>query len=319
MIKTQYKTVLTVNKNTDLLLIDGNCILHDVLSDYSHLITPDLNEIFSVVIETFEEIIRNHKKCRVYICLDGVPPLPKQLCQKRRRKDNLSISAFLLPGTNLMKQIETHITNSFQCDYININGANLIGEGEQKIIQILKKYPSKSATILSYDSDAIILSLILERKSLTLVEIPFFNMIVDVCKLFDTFVEEKLIDRLLWICTLCGNDFFPQFRQFKNLNTIEIFSLFKSRSINSFEDLFFENKCSCDKEDAELYVTVYKWYEKYFNTNDSISTNPYESLETPCVFCILKNKSRNPNFSFTKRDNHLSYVLSDSHIRNQFC
>lgn len=319
MIKTQYKTTLTQSENTDLLLIDGNCILHDVISNYTHLLSPNLNEIIGDIVRKFQNIINNQKECFVHICLDGVPPLPKQLCQKRRRQHNLSFSAFVLPGTDLMTKIERMLTNSFQCDYITIHNSNVLGEGEQKMIQILKKYPSKSATLLSYDSDIVILTLlqIKNRETKTLVDVPSFNIIIDVQKLFLKMEEDNLIERLLWACILCGNDFFPPFRQFKDMTTTEIFTILKKQktTLKKFEDLSFEDKCSCNNEDVELYLILWKWYEMYFKTNQFITTYPYISEETPCTYCIIHTVDKNEiNFPKTlKKDDHLSYVLTDNH------
>jgi 5'-3' exonuclease len=315
MLKLNYKEALVKDlTKTDILLIDGNCIIHEIISNYTHLISPNLEDIIANLLEKFESVIKKHlDKDVIHICLDGVPPMPKQLCQKRRRRDNFSISAFILPGTDIMNVIERELIRTFQCDFIYIMSSNNIGEGEQKMIQILKTIPSKSATLVSHDSDVVILTL-LQNRSQTFVEIPSFNMIIDIDKLLNKLKEESLLERLLWACVLCGNDFFPQFRQFKKLSTIEIFNLLKKNvKLKSFKDLEFEHTCSCDKEDAKSFNSLWNWYKIYFTTNTFISTDPYISDESPCVYCIVNCEDEKLFTNSIDKSDHLSYVLTENH------
>lgn len=317
MIKTCYVKTLVSNTNTQLLLIDGNCILHEAVSDYTHQLDPTLKDILDSIIEKFKKTLADHVFNSVYICLDGVPPLPKQLCQKRRRMGNLYLSSLLLPGTKLMERIERTLVRFFQSDYVNIVSSNTIGEGEQKMIQILKRHPSDSVTLLSFDSDVVILSLlqIEDRQCQTVfVKIPSFNITIDIKKLFVKFEEENLIRKLLWLCVLCGNDFFPRFIQFKDLTTREVFKLVKVQNITSFTDLYIEDNCCCNNmNNAGRYVVLWKWFQQYFSTNDFISTDPYTSDETPCAYCVSQNLNCVRIFSTNcNKDNHLEYVLSDT-------
>lgn len=319
MLKTKYKKTLVDSEETDMVLIDGNCILHDVAAEYSHLINPNVEEMITAIVDKFHSLFVSMHTNLICVCLDGVPPLPKQLCQKRRREDNFSISSYLLPGTLLMQRIERALIRNFQCDYINVYSSTIVGEGEQKMIQILKKHPDKSVNLLSYDSDVIILSLLqIKSRGLvkTLVTIPSFRMVVDVYLLYTILIRDKLFERLLWACVLCGNDFFPQFYMLKHMNTTGIFSFLKTHPmIKSFQDLNTENKCTCNfnKETAKTYVNLLNWYEEYFFTNKFISADPYTAVDSPCVNCILQIDNRKFIESFFDKKNHLSYVLSSNH------
>lgn len=320
MIKKVYKYSLTSFQKTDILVIDGNCIFHDIIANYLHILTPCIDDIVNDILEKFGNIIKTHGSKFTYVCIDGVPPLPKQYCQKQRRKENFSLSAFLLPGTRLMEILEESLVNTFQNDTVCIQTSKRIGEGEQKMINILKKYRSDSVTLLSFDSDVIILCLLQMKPRLqttTIVEIPTFDMFIDINDLYRRFENDNLIDRLLWICVLCGNDFFPTFRSFKEMTTTEIFNRFKKQKlISSFEDLYVSDVCSCDDEDGDNYVTLWNWYREYFMSNAFITTDPYVSDESPCITCILKYLLNGKIYEFEKttvEKNHLSYVLSKNH------
>jgi hypothetical protein len=315
--------MLDVCNKSDVLIVDGNCILHDVVSDYQHLISPDIEVVINAVVERFRKIILEHDVQTVFICLDGIPPLPKQLCQKRRRRENFSFSAYLLPGTFIMTRIEYELISIFQSDFVNILGTNLIGEGEQKMIQILKK-KQNSSILITHDSDVIILVLIqmsyMQKKKDLIVKIPSFDMIVDVWKLFEEFKKENLVERLLWACVICGNDFFPTLQQFKKLTTKEIFSLLiKYKNIHSFEDISSNKKCTCNHEDAKNYVALYKWFLTYFTNNDFVSTTPYTSEQSPCIACILSVIDEQPQLTnICTQESHLAYVLSKEHNHSHY-
>jgi hypothetical protein len=321
MIKTVYQSSIVLPRDSDLLIIDGNCILHEVISEFMYLLNPELSQIVQSIVQRFKKIILDHKTESVIICFDGIPPLPKQLCQKRRRVDNFSISAFLLPKTRLTNTIESELIRYLKCDYVDIYSSHVAGEGEQKMIQILKKNPDKSVTLISYDSDVVILSLlqVSSRTSNVFVEVPSFNITIDIHRLFGKLEATGMIENLLWACMLCGNDFFPTFRRFKNMSTTDIFTIIKKGNLRDFEDLYFENKCSCGNENAQVYVSLFEWYKTYFSTNEFISADPYISEETPCVYCILKaGKGKLVDFSYNcSSEDHLKYVLTDRHKSNE--
>lgn len=341
MLKKQYTTVLLPSKpqNVEILLIDGNCILHEVVANFSHLMDPQISEIIKAIVNTFNDILSEYNSKFVYICLDGIPPLPKQLCQKRRRCNNFSLSAFLLPGTTIMNRIENILINYFQSDKVTIISTNIIGEGEQKLFQFLKKYEKIHQTSLPYvfithDSDIIILSMMYIEACLNLpphiiVIIPTFKFSVDISLLHSCFKKKDLLHRLLWACVLCGNDFFPPFYRIKHMKTLEIFTmLIKNKTLQHFQDFSIESICTCNNEDAESYVTLWRWFKNYFTTNSFTSVDPYLSENSPCTACIskvhefpvelLQSSRKHNQITQISLENHLSYVLTEDHKTSSY-
>uniref|UniRef100_A0A6C0JPM8 Xrn1 N-terminal domain-containing protein n=1 Tax=viral metagenome TaxID=1070528 RepID=A0A6C0JPM8_9ZZZZ len=332
MIKKHFKYSHTTLPFYDYLFIDGNCILHYCIESFENAIPFCLNEVIEAIIKKMEELINKYSiKKKVYIVFDGIPPLPKQYCQKVRRENSDKLSIFLLPGTKMMREIESKIVSYFKSDFIEIVESDKDGEGEQKIFLILKEIyvPGETSLILSVDSDVIILAYILLSDPMfnhkIFVESSGFKITVNVNSL-------KLvlpINDLLLFCVLCGNDFFPKLEELKSFTTTQNMKILKMvvESNNKiFEDIS-EGICvlNCDNTKVLNYLNLIRWYKEYFTTNISKPCLPYDYEISPCCYCIstkiksLKDNNEEVNLDIPEIQNYLQYVLQPNQMSNIYC
>ena len=114
---------------------------------------------------------------KIYVCFDGVPPLPKMYQQKQRRFKSVMTKSILeknsswntnqiTPGTNFMKKLDIFLSEKFSnMNNIIFNGSENPGEGEHKICHYIRengiKLQDKTKMIYGLDADLIMLGLIL--------------------------------------------------------------------------------------------------------------------------------------------------------------
>lgn len=329
------ETHSNIFKNYDHLMIDGNCIIHDVVANLNHHISPSIEEITSATIQRFKELIQRAEYKKIFIVLDGIPPIPKQFCQKERRKNDLSISSLILPNTKLMNCLESSLITNFQGTFVEIVGTRIDGEGEQKIFNKLRSLSSdikKKVHILSVDSDTIILSQLFVKKYNfdIFVESTMFDLIFDIKKLNHQLMKYNITedDQLLLFCMICGNDFFPRLEEIKRLElkNFDVLKLFlpdfKIFTILATKSCL--NNCSLDQ--IENYVNTWQWFLHYFTLNEFISCSPYIYENAPCCFCIKKHVLNTSSFinRFFKRcserkEEHLSFVLNNVTLAHRLC
>lgn len=316
IVKTKLKSSqFTPNYIFDSYYLDGNCLLHDCINELFVHENPYKN-IRKALIKIFSAQIQKHKSNVYYIVFDGIPPLTKQTCQKKRRlkKDNLGCE--LLPCTPLMKEIEKIIVEEFVCDYIFLFKSSELGEGEQKIFKLIRENNSninKKILVYSLDSDTIILSQILQHQvdNLNLfTTIPSFELFVDIKKLNKIFFRKKKfnIQKFLLFCFICGNDFIPTHKEV--IDNDKLYSLFCKEDINSFSDLsIYECHKQCETKQVESYCSIWNWYYEYFTTNENLDCESYIFNDTPCFYCIstFKNDYIKKNINYTYEE-HIKYV-----------
>lgn len=321
----------------DMLIIDGNCILHEIVSDTAQEMSPDENQIVASVVEKFKLMFAqtsflnnnsifksNTTHRKICICFDGVPPEPKQFTQYIRRKNNLFLSSLLLPKTTFMRKIERGVIRNLQCDYIDVLSSEFNGEGEQKMIQYMRtaayQFPNLSVEIVSFDSDAVILSqlYIMEPPINPInifINVPSFGLYVNANLLTDEMLRKSMTrDKLLMFCAICGNDFFPKLTELTDIDIRNIFKIVASTD-ELLPTYFSLGMCKskCTIEQVRLYIDVWKWYLIYFTTNQFINTKAYPYETPPCAHCLDVNSSYfNEPFKNLNIDtgNHLSNVLN---------
>lgn len=333
MLKCSFReTHCIIEDHYDILMIDGNCILHEVISDLKHEIDPSVKVVIDTITKKFKEILQRTKYDKIFIVLDGVPPIPKQFCQRVRRKNEMTIAAFLLPNTKLMNFIECLLVSNFQGSIVEIIGSRIDGEGEQKIFDVLKTYgsgPRKKVHILSVDSDIIILSQIFIKifdRFDIFVETTMFALIFDIRKINVQMKNYNIYENrhLLLFCMLCGNDFFPRLTEILELKNIDVLRLVGTTEFKIFSILISGNVCTkkCSKQQIENYLNTWRWYYKYFTTNDFVSCKPYEYENSPCCLCLTDKPFEDLN-SYTEdqpeKSNHLNYVLSEVALAHSLC
>lgn len=302
----------------DIVFIDGNCFLHKATSKFSLMEwEKKVDDVVEAIVKDIDVIITRFtsENTKVFLVFDGIPPEPKEYCQQKRREGENSISTLLLPNTELMKKIERAIFSKFEGSHVSISASFERGEGEQKMVLILRDLQKKNQLkenskllFLSFDSDVIILTLIFlwndnaKVNIFVKVENGRFQFQIFVNRLKDIMEKKKFdIDRLLFFCIICGNDFFPKLREVKEMTTFEIFQQMTKTNVKTFKDFVSSSFCSqgCGEEDIEIFSNLIHWYHFYFKTNEFCSTKPFKNERTPCCFCVsefLSLKKEIPSF-----------------------
>lgn len=310
-----------------ILLIDGNCIIHFALSLETTIAFSNVESLSkSIITQTKNILAKFDGVSETILCFDGVSPLPKQYCQKKRREFRSSLSCKILPGTNEMNYIETEIVKYFQDSCFKIISSVIEGEGEHKLFLETKRrtFDNQTLVYLTLDSDIIILAQILQINNphLNIIVHSFgFNktLILDIKKLNERLKLTKV--ELMFLVLLCGNDFLPPLIS-RNKAKDNYLLLLKLRTENTktikcfFErlaDVCFATKCNdmCDK--VNNYCTVLLWLLEYFETNTITHVTPYSYDCSPCVHCILKTLNNN-TFEVKKIvdvEDQLYYVLPE--------
>ena len=218
----------------------------------------------------------------IYMAIDGVAPRAKMEQQRVRRYRSIYIrekteninnkykhnvphfdSNCITPGTVFMKKLSNHLKIYIKQKYdvikvpIYLDDAGMIGEGEHKILQYIKKHCTENINcIYGLDADLIMLSLISNSKVYLLREAIHFGKVnMDELLLFDSelfsdklaediqsriellyhslnkdadeykeleIVKYRLINDYICICMFIGNDFLPSLPGLDiNINSIE--------------------------------------------------------------------------------------------------
>ena len=142
--------------DVDVFVIDFNCLIHRYLKD---------EDPITSVIEALEYINNTFCKSRLLIiAMDGLVPYGKIVQQRYRRMRIKEEGIFdrnqISPDTPYMRDLEQVLKSRFP--YAIINGTNLPGEGEHKMIIELQKLPEnrrKSICIYGLDADLILIAL----------------------------------------------------------------------------------------------------------------------------------------------------------------
>lgn len=317
-----YKSILINSINNipiDLLFLDFNGIIHPISLKYQN---DEL--IFNALWDKVQEYIDIYKPKKLYICTDGIAPLAKVIQQRKRRylstfrkkldnENNNWDSNAITPGTNFMKKLNIYMTEKVRY-YSNNNtiiyysGSNEVGEGEHKILDIIKISDYKNNIVINgLDADLIILSLMCHRKNIYLMRemtdndnnivynylninnlrsaiirelINKWNLsIIDE---YDDIFSDKsnnLIDNYCVLCSLLGNDFIPHLLTLNLKNSgLDLIINYAKNSIISNDFLVINNKinhkCLTDifSQLAETEDNdLYKLTEIYLNKRDDRS------------------------------------------------
>lgn len=160
--KSHKGIIAAVKKNqlmeVDVFVIDFNCLIHRYLKDEDpiHSVLDALEYIMNTVC----------KSKQLIIAMDGLVPYAKIVQQRFRRMrikdeghgpfDRNQIS----PDTPYMRELEIAVKSRFP--YSIVNGTNLPGEGEHKLIHELNSLPSaqrRRICIYGLDADLILIAL----------------------------------------------------------------------------------------------------------------------------------------------------------------
>jgi 5'-3' exonuclease len=172
------------------LFVDMNGLIHTSVSKSRHKTDED---IYKQLCYILSNIVSNLKPIKMYLCIDGIAPMGKQMQQRQRRfrtsinnddvfnfeDTNNSYAQFdtnsISPGTNFMdllcKKLSSYIKFKQSNDWSNIevilSNDKVPGEGEHKIIQFIKesKITDKKFIIYGSDADLLMLSLLCHEQN----------------------------------------------------------------------------------------------------------------------------------------------------------
>jgi 5'-3' exoribonuclease 1 len=269
----KYPSIMnTTITNCDRIFLDFNSIIH-LCSSIDH----DEDKIFKNITDHVSMIIKNCTPSKlIYIAVDGVAPLAKQIQQRRRRyltafrnniinefKRKINIeydkwdSNCITPGTDFMIKLHQYLCDFYKDDkLVYISGHDQEGEGEHKIIQYIRLNKTENYVDVIYglDADLIMLSLTCEKKSIFLLrESKSYGNIkleyLDIDNLSKYIYEDyEYMYDYIFICFLLGNDFIPglQFLKLNNgaldtLTTIYL-KLNNNRIITKENDTYIINR-----------------------------------------------------------------------------
>lgn len=256
-ISNNYERIFKQKKdihNIHDLYIDSNSIIYDVIKKRQEEKKEDISytEIYKFVCEKIQSYIESvNPSHKVYIAIDGVPPLAKVVQQQERRyrssflkdiiQDKSSFNtSCITPGTTFMKDLNSYLVNYFCDDKIIISGSDTIGEGEHKIFSHIRENYSRennrNICVYGLDADLIILSLqhislcntiylfrenpeyknvldeIYEKNELCYLNIPMLaDDIYDKLSSDDSCDKKEIIEDYVFMSYFLGNDFMPHF------------------------------------------------------------------------------------------------------------
>lgn len=193
--------LMKLNCPADLLYIDANCLFHPQCFKILELCkdTTDIhkleNYMFQRIINYIEFLISYVKPNKeVYICVDGVAPVAKISQQRKRRfrsiddiyvKDNIKDkfnvkhndlwnNSSITPGTKFMEDLHQYLIKYIESKKNEklkyfYSSYHTPGEGEHKILQIIKKKTTNDICVIyGLDADLIFLSLASQKNNIFL-------------------------------------------------------------------------------------------------------------------------------------------------------
>ena len=168
-------TPLQLEGRPTILGFDANCAIYDCVASLSKRIpyTKDIQimweaELIQTTILYFETVIKNVNPSEgVWIAFDGVAPLAKIRQQRGRRFKSISSedrwdTNAITPGTVFMNNLAKafHAWGKKSKLPIYVSAADEPGEGEQKLMERLRAYPTSHMIVYGLDADLIILALL---------------------------------------------------------------------------------------------------------------------------------------------------------------
>lgn len=293
-----------LNETVDILYIDANCLFHPqcfkVLNFYSNDINVDklIDKMIKRILNYIDYLITYvNPRLEVFISVDGVAPMAKMNQQRKRRfktmqendirnnlkkKYNKDISTIwsntcITPGTKFMELLHQKIINHIQLNKIGLkinytySSYHVIGEGEHKILQDIKKRTNQDLVYVIYglDADLLFLSMASKKNNIYLLrEETILRSVNHVDK-------EDIID----ITKDVAEDLnFVSIEEFKKNVNNQIKNIINKQLGDNIDDLLIDN----DFVDDFIIIC-------FFLGNDFVPNIPSIDIKTEGLDFILKN------------------------------
>lgn len=288
------------------------------------------NEAYKYTGQLVDEIFKFGKPTkRLILCVDGVAPLCKQRQQRQRRyfstltKNHSFDSCAITPGTVFMdtmgKYLDYYIRMKIETDpewakiEVVYSNHNVPGEGEHKILHILRQYDKyEKNCVVAMDADLIMLGLgthnpnfyILRPENRTpglIYNILDFQQIrnlleVDM-KWEGNFKVEQAFDDFIFVFFIVGNDFLPSMPGIELLNN----------GMDLILDIY-KNTCK-----------VFGHMTKYVNGEIRFRRKPLiqflstlSEYEESSFVAKIQNKNFKPYFTDELLEKHTKYVQTQN-------
>lgn len=274
-ITNNFRNIINSNrpKICDRLFLDFNGIIHTSFQSLKTTVELNMtkNDFENILMETIIENMITickyvYPKNLVYICIDGVAPLPKIYQQRKRRyisswiKSKVKEDGYnwdsnaISPGTPFMQKLSKRLRVFIETTHypyeIVLSDSSINGEGEHKIFDYIHydKNHNFVDVIYGLDADLIMLSLICTNSKKYLLRepqhygkftnqnitknAPFLWLDINACRnQIIKFYDEKVdIHSYVLLCSLIGNDFLPQlsYLSIQNDGIDRIMSIYKN-------------------------------------------------------------------------------------------
>lgn len=267
-ITNHYKNIISHHQQKcNRLFLDFNGIIHNAYQTIRmnvdmKLPKDNFEELLNQKVIEYMEYICDYVKPKdlVYICIDGVAPLPKIQQQRKRRylsawiKTQMKEEGYMWdsnaisPGTTYMKKLNSTLRtyvqqNNFPYEVI-LSDSSSEGEGEHKIFDYIFYHDNTKSIDVIYglDADLIMLSIICNKSKKYLLrepqhyyknssnDVPFLWFNVERFKEnLSNYYQNKIdIHSYVFLCFMIGNDFLP------NLSYITIHNDGISKLLNAY-------------------------------------------------------------------------------------
>lgn len=355
-ITNHYKNIIAPHKQKcNRLFLDFNGIIHNVFQNIKHTVNTTLTKVeFEIIlidkVIEYTEYICNYTapKELVYICIDGVAPLPKIQQQRKRRylsswfKNKFKEEGYvwdsnaISPGTEFMKKLNTvlrqYIKTKATSYEMILSDSSYEGEGEHKIFDYIHYHAdSKSIDVIyGLDADLIMLSIICDKsKKFLLREPQHYHAKVDPNTPFlwfnvDRFKENLMsyyqnkidINSYVFLCFLIGNDFLPNltYLGIHNDGITKILNAYIHILDNFHSPIVFQN----DQDKFEInFITLTQLFEKLYSKEDDEMRNLHKKYyEKSMIF--KTNKLRLENYGVSHKEDTTKHMFDTKNWRLQY-
>lgn len=327
----------------DVLCLDTNPLIHAAaqrvfnyggakrrLNPYNNLsYQAKLGQTYKLYFELLKEVVKIAFPNKVlYIAIDGVAPVAKQIQQRQRRYrsaserpedqtfDSNAISTGTLFMHNLMKYIHYHLrleinNREFQGIQVIFSSQTVPGEGEHKIMDYIRTLPpEQSVCMFGPDGDLVMLGLSCFRDFYLLKENMYKPEEYYIIKMhsiqrhliedmgLSAFYSNSILQRgiydFVFLGFLLGNDFLPKLAMFHLLEDgIEMFIKLYKRCMAPSHKFLINEDTSINKKNLHYFLKLIQRDEcKYIQKQDSVRYQHPKFHNKTLSECMTRTKTQ---------------------------